>query len=249
MRPAITLRVILLLIAVSIASASSGCGGSSDPAVAKIAGVTTITRSQFLHWQLIQAITQYKLNPNAPVPKAAISDSPSYAECSSFLARLPTPVVGPKQPPKTKTQALARCKQNHQQLKETTLKNLLLWNWLLGAGAALGFRPNEAEVKKQLKLTLSFLGLHERSPEQTLTDILFRAKVEVAERRLYEGSKAAIAKLPKTLTGKKREKVALEISERWISERRWASRTTCEPGYVMAGCSEYKEPGAAQPSS
>jgi hypothetical protein len=240
MRPKSTLRALILLVALSI-TLVDGCGGGGSDAevVAKVAGVTTITKGQLLHWLTILAISQYQLNPSAPVPKGAISESPDYPACARFLAEVQQSGETQKRH-QTKAQVVADCKQKYQVLKEITLRSLLFWNWLLDEGAALGIRPSEAEVRQQVKRTLRILA-HGRSPEQTLADILFRAKVEAVELKLYEGREAAIRRLPKTLTGKQREKAAIGIVEHWFSERQWTSRTTCEPGYVMSSCSEYKE--------
>ena len=119
--------------------------------------------------------------------------------------------------------------------------------WLAGEAKAQGVSVSEAEARQRLaKLKQqsfpkagSLAKFLARSHE-TEADLLGRVKIELLESRI--AAKVAAGK-----SAAQRKSVLAAFQQAF--ERRWKSRTTCKPGYVMEDCSEYKGKPESQTST
>jgi hypothetical protein len=119
--------------------------------------------------------------------------------------------------------------------------------WLLGEAGAQGVSVSEAEVKQRLAelKRQSFpkagsLGRFLAKSHETEADLLERVKVELLESRIA-------AKVTAGKGGAQRKSILAGFQQAF--QRRWKSRTTCKPGYVMEDCREYAGKPESQASS
>ncbi|HTB71017.1 MAG TPA: hypothetical protein VK707_08560 [Solirubrobacteraceae bacterium] len=221
------------MLAATLALAACG-GGGSDAVIARV-GTHSITTGTLDRFAAIEAVLTYQLNPTQPVPKGVVPDPPSYADCIAYLAKTPTTLIAPKQHPST-AQLKARCRQKQETLRHHMLDILITNYWLEGEGAARGVAVSDAELNQALD-------------RQFPTQAAFRSFLKITgekasdERALLRAS-LMTTKLQQAVTSQKgltgaQQQQALA---RFIREftAKWSARTSCQPGYVVQECKEYK---------
>jgi hypothetical protein len=228
------LGAILLTINVT------ACGsGGSDEVIARIAGVASINKGMVEHWIPIVAIQAYEPTPRKQLPKGLVPDPSDYKDCIAYLKATSKELGGP-QP--TVVQLKQQCARKEQQLRKAALDFLIQAEWLIGEGAEEGLTPTDTEINQRLtydKTTVYPAGAKFqqflRLTRQTLSDMRFRAKIQLLEVEL--GKKWFHPSGPGT-------KQAQESGGKKTAEftRKWASRTTCHAGYTLSDCKEYKGP-------
>ncbi len=178
------------------------------------------------------------------------ADSPASVAQTSTAAADMVATVG--QTPITKacfehwtsvTAALSHSKA-HSKAQRATLKNqvlgfLITSQWVFAEAAHLGISVSEAEVRQRLhQITAkqfpkaSQLKHYLASIGETEADLLMRIKVELLESKIAQhvtGGKTASTE-PHLLLNDFQKSF----------ETRWRARTSCQPGYVMEDCKEYK---------
>lgn len=148
------------------------------------------------------------------------------------------------------TAAIGHAK-SHGAVKNQVLGFLITSQWVIGEAAHLGLSVSAAEARQRLHQitakrypTTARLRNYLRSIGESEADLLMRVKVELLE-----------AKIARHVTGGKTATTEphLLLSDFQSSfEKRWRARTSCQPGYVMEDCKEYKgarHPPAASSSS
>jgi Raf kinase inhibitor-like YbhB/YbcL family protein len=154
------------------------------------------------------------------------------------------------------TAALSHSKA-HSKAQRATLKNqvlgfLITSQWVFAEAAHLGISVSEAEVHQRLhQITAkqfpkaSQLKHYLASIGETEADLLMRIKVELLESKIAQHITAG-----KTTST---EPHLLLNDFQKSFETRWRARTSCQPGYVMEDCKEYKgtlqAPAASSSSS
>jgi phosphatidylethanolamine-binding protein (PEBP) family uncharacterized protein len=115
---------------------------------------------------------------------------------------------------------------------------LITSDWVLAEAAARGIAVSEAEVEQRLahieRASFPKAGSVKRflaRSGETEADLLARVKVELLESRI-----AARVTAGKSAAQRK----ALLASFQKAFQRHWKSYTTCEAGYVMEDCAEYR---------
>jgi phosphatidylethanolamine-binding protein (PEBP) family uncharacterized protein len=119
--------------------------------------------------------------------------------------------------------------------------------WLLGEASAQGVAVSETEVKRRLAelKRQSFpkagsLAKFLAKSHESEADLLGRVRVELLESRIA-------AKVTAGKSAAQRKSTLASFQEAF--QRRWKARTTCQPGYVMEDCSEYKGKPESQTTS
>jgi hypothetical protein len=229
---------------------SQGCGGGSDPTVAQIEGVGSISKSVLQHWMPIEARIIYQEVPTSAPPKGVMPDPPNYAECITFLK------VYLKPDPQTVTghvgdraELKRECDHQYKELKWITLNTLIGWYWEIGQGNALGIHVTDGEVKSRfLQASQVFvpkggtLANYLRWTDESRADMLFRSRVQLYESKIHKKALAEIRRISKILDAKQREEEGQRLSA-WITPaQRWVGKTTCVTGYVASSCREYRGP-------
>jgi hypothetical protein len=252
---AVGLRVTLLgAIAVAILSVSacgSGGGKGTDEVVAQISGVASISKSVLDHWIPVEGTVLYNESPTKPIPKGVIPDPPEYSACIAYSrthAAQPTESIPPNQ---TVAQLKSKCANRYQELKVLALNTLIGWYWTIGAGQELGMQVSEAEAKARLKEVTpngfpseaafkKFLRL----TGQTVSDMVFRSKVQVFENKLLAKVKEAESEVPTSLGTQERQAALTRLANALPPNSKWAAKTTCSGGLVVSACKQYKGPEA-----
>jgi foldase protein PrsA len=241
-------RGIAMMGAIALATSMSACAGSSgnsDKIVARVAGVGSISKRMLDHWMPVEATLVYQEMPKRPVPRGVIPDPPSYTACIAYLRTVGNK-LGTSGPPTT-SQLRAECKRQYQNLKELTLNTLIGWDWTLGEGAALGMRVDDNEVRRRLATVNERLFSNNgefkdylKWTGQTVTDMLFRSRVQLFEVKIHEQLLAAGRHLPRSLTSHEREAALAKIVEKLPPNRAWVAKTSCEAGFIVSGCRQYR---------
>jgi len=246
----LNIRSLSILGATTLAicglTACGGGGGDSDRVVARITGGGTITKADVEHWMPVEAVVLYQEYPTKPVPEGVVPDPPTYTACVAYLQTSQQKLVesGPK--PST-TQLKNKCAAKNKELKELTLNTLIVWNWTIDAGLALGMKASDAEVKARFNE-----GKQRYFPKgeefanylmwtgQTVSDIVFRSRVQVFEAKLLKDLEA-IQKNTGLTAQQKREALA-KFMQALPPGKQWAAKTTCVKGYVVSACKQYNGP-------
>ena len=238
-------RALVLLgacVIVSVCMAACGGGGTDAKPVVRV-GDVSFSKAAIDHWIAFQAVVDYQLNPQHPVPKGVIPDPPAFTACVGHLE-----AIAPKQVqmPST-TQLRSKCQQNYQALKQHVLGVLISFEWLIGESAGQGVSVSEGEVERQYARYIA-----ERLPHTgelknylantgaSLSDELLRTRVDMLATRLLQKLTAQAARLPV----QQRQRVI----ERFYAEipRRWVPKTSCSVGYVIPDCRQYEGPASPE---
>lgn len=225
-----------------------GCGGSGQSvsaSVASVAGVAQISGATLTHWMPIEAHIIYSEKPSAPPPAGVMPDPPEYTACIAFLAKYlkqsePSEVTG--------ASALKRaCEKQYRELKAITLNTLIGWYWIIGQGEALGVKVTPTEVRerltavnKRLFATAADFENYLRWTSETLSDMMFRSRVQLFESRIREKTLAEAKRASTIKSQKQKQEVLNRLSENLSPAQHWVTKTTCSPGYVVSSCAEYK---------
>jgi hypothetical protein len=233
-------------VAVTITGLTACGGGSSGEIVARVTGVGSISRATLEHWMPVEAVVLYQEYPTRPVPKGVIPDPPGYAACIAYLKATPQKLVesGPKP---TAVQLKSKCRQKYQELKALTLNTLIVWDWTIAAGLALGMKATDAEVRarfdegnKRYFPRRAEFARYLRLTGQTVPDMLFRSKVQVFEAKLIEKKTALEKQLPHGLSAQRRQRALAKFVANLPPGKQWAAITSCRDGYVVSACKQYK---------
>jgi Raf kinase inhibitor-like YbhB/YbcL family protein len=214
--PALSLPALVLLAVVMLA----GCGGGAT---------STSTPSS-------------STAPNAS-PSAAHEASSAHAVATHPLAPSGSAVAFVARTPISKSsyahwQTVERALGAKGSTSHQTLGFLITSAWVLAEAASQGVSVSSAEVNSRLTQLE-----HQSFPQagslqkflarshETEADLLKRVRVELLESRI-----AAKITAGKSATQRK----TILASYQLTFQRRWKSRTTCETGYLMEDCSEYR---------
>lgn len=224
-----------MLLAITCAIGSVGCGKSESSRVIARVDRATITIGTFRHWLHIVAARDYKLAPTRPLPSWVLPDPPRYRRCTAHLAAVSKPSSADSTP-----SYRATCVQQYQHLKEQTLNFLLTGTWFIQEGRARGIQESDREVRARVGRVIEqeFGGRagFERDRKfigETFADEMFRSSFKI-----YSEKMEAPFRAPDGTLSTRRAR----IFAAWVEAfpKRWASRTTCSPGYVVPNCREYK---------
>jgi foldase protein PrsA len=193
-----TLRLTSALGAVMFALIGlSACGGSSGipgNAVAKVSN-TALTKTTFVHWMSVAAISGESAAGRALAKKPAPPDPPAYTACVAHLQEVAQAELAAKRLKTLPATAKLKkaCEQQFQTLKQEVLGFLISSEWILGEAASLGVHVSDAEVKKQfLKIrTQQFPTAAEfekflASSGQTVSDLLLRVKLNMLSQKIQQ---------------------------------------------------------------
>jgi Raf kinase inhibitor-like YbhB/YbcL family protein len=151
------------------------------------------------------------------------------------------------------TAALSHAKAQHRAaLKNQVLGFLITSQWVLAEAAHLGLDVSEAEVRQRLHQVTakqfpkaSQLKHYLASVGETEADLLMRVKGELLESKIAQHVTAG-------KTASTEPHLLLSDFQKSF-EARWRARTSCQPGYVIEDCREYKgvphAPAASSSSS
>jgi hypothetical protein len=222
-----------LTAAVLLTTTMSACGSSSDEAVVQVAGATPITKGLIAHWIPIEAVLSYDVTPVNPVPAGAIPDPPKYTKCMAFLKAHQTPAEaaeGKPTPPRLK----ANCAREEQNLKGKVLRYMIAYRWEKGELARRGLSLSSSELNKAIR----FFETYDFTPKE-FRAYLIHSKETREDLRIITEINAMGTKLQEKALLKKGFSPERQRHEIADMVRRWAAKTSCKAGYVVAGCKQY----------
>lgn len=233
--------VTLLAVAVGMAA----CGGSGNKAASETApsaasqsqvvaraGNATITRAQVSHWMGALAGSDYfTLSHQHIAPAGLVSDPPNYARCVAQIEALAaqSPSHHAKE---TGVQLLARCRHMYEALRIQAMTLLVRNVWFIGVDSDEGVSATNSEVqsffaqqKQKEYPTEEALHRYLTSRRLTLSDLMTEMKVTLlAQKEL-----------------KKIEDGGAQARQKFTeSEKRWIAKISCQPGYIVKYCKQYK---------
>lgn len=236
---------------VALALASAGCGGagarassrgtphvSPNEVVAQVGGAS-ITRATVNKWMNTLATADYYLlSKKQAAPAGLVSDPPNFPRCVSSLeaAIAHSPLPGFRT---TGTQLLTKCQQLYRALRAQATSFLVQAQWVTAVLRDLGVTATEQEVLKLYRQTKE-RGIppgSEKWGNVDAADIVYVAKLDVLAQKMEVKQRRG---------GSAFQRQFAEVGARWTE------RTTCQPGYVVEHCSQYKgEPlyASTQPAS
>lgn len=242
-----TCRYIWMLAATALAAGGlAACGGGgSGGVVAQIDGVGSVTEATLNHWIPVEAAVLYQEVPGGPIPKGVLPDAPGYTACITFLSAHGPKLVESAGTKPTTQQLRRNCEQQLHKLKVLTLNTLIDWYWTLGAGAALGMKVTPAEIQARFTEVNGRLFPHKgelraymENTGQTMTDLLFRAKVQLFEVKESARLTAAAESLA-ALSAQQRQAALRKLFANQPPNKQWAAKTSCLPGFVTSDCKQY----------
>jgi foldase protein PrsA len=230
-------RALVALTAVALlATALSACGSSSNEAVVQVAGATPITKGLIAHWIPIEAVLSYNVTPIKDVPAGVIPDPPQYTKCMAFLKANPIPAESAEGPP-TPAKLKAGCQSKERKLREKVLRYMIAYRWEKGELAQRGLSLSSSELNKALR----FFETYDFTPGE-FHAYLAHSKETREDLRIITEINVMGTKLQERALFKKGFSPERERHELADMVRRWAARTTCQAGYVVAGCKQYHGP-------
>jgi foldase protein PrsA len=176
------------VLAVGVAACGSGVPGNS---VADVAG-NPITTKAFDHWMYVAAKSQAAQNPGAPV--IVPNDPPGFSRCVAQVRRQ-IPSLS-----KTSTKQLqADCKQLFTSLSSQVMDFLIKGYWYQAEAARTHVRVTNAQVQQaftaaknqQFSTSAQFQNFLTQTG-QTLSDILFRFRINTIFRKLIAKHTTAV---------------------------------------------------------
>jgi hypothetical protein len=220
-----------------VLASGSGCGGDK-PAGAevevKVRG-NVITKAMVDHWLHVTAVRDYQLHPLTPAPSGVVPDPPRYTKCIAYMKAIADKPLTPKPAPGTSFKA--QCEQRDQALRTQVLNSLITGYWLIGEGETRGLVATDQAIKQYFEMTWKNAYKNKaefdtslRNAGETISDQLLRAKIKVFSTEIEKqyGVKGGVGANPALL--------------KFLAAfpKKWAARTTCKQGYVVANCKEYK---------
>jgi hypothetical protein len=234
-----------LLLALS-ALALSACGGSEG--LTHIQGSSeTITKPMLDHWMRSLVGEDFRGAIGTKGPVGLVSEPANYTECTEAAAKIiPRGYTGRLK--LNGAQIFSKCHQLHEAVKAQAIAFLLSAQWATLEAKEQGITVTDAEVRKHFENVVlkNYYGSTARERQYLAerhmvhADLLFELKRNMLATRTSPKFQAKVQKAG----GGDRVFARLAL-ERY---RGLIARTSCEPGYVVLSCKEYREPTVAKPS-
>jgi hypothetical protein len=196
-------------------------------------GDHTISAATVNHWIRIESVTSHGGGGvTSAQPKGTLPVPPEYTDCIAYLVSHTQ--GGPKPTP---GQARVSCAAEYNIFKETILGILISYYWDAEEGAAKGLHIADAEVTQYLKQYYPHPGQFGHFlaiSHETLADERLLVRRKLMGAKLTSLSERNTHSLPERVRA-----ISRRISE---EEAKWRPQTSCERGYVVRMCKQYRGP-------
>jgi hypothetical protein len=228
------LTVIAMGFACSLSIASCGGDSPGGDIVAQV-GNTSISRATLSEWMQAVLGGDYYEHLNTPAPAGLVSDPPHYAKCVTAAEQI-VPRSSGGQLATPKSQIAAKCHQLYRALKEQALELLISIDSRIEEGRERGVPATNADVRRLFARVRA-----QQFPKQS-------EYVAYLEQRHWTPS-VEIMQLKRNIVTSKIEEKFQARGEGWQdafahylagSVKKWTAKTSCQPGYVISVCKEYK---------
>jgi hypothetical protein len=230
-------RLLATIIVVLAVAGTLGCGrsgGQPSAVLVRVGASHVITQGMFTHWMLVAALRDAEESGYGAggTQRVVVPDPPKYVAC---IASLPAK-LGAATP--SRGSVKRQCEQHYDVLKAQVLQSLITAEWFFAEGEARGLHVSGAEVKRRVAkvrrngfATQAAWESYLRRGGETEADQQFRSRL-----KLYA------AKVQPQLAGG-REALLAFVKDFPI---RWAARTNCRNGFVVADCKQYRGPASPE---
>jgi len=207
----------------------AACGsGSGSPIVVRM-GPRTITKAALDRWTAIEAVVTYEAYPRGPVPKGIIPDPPNYTNCVAYLQG-----IAPRSSLMPNAQLKQRCQAERSVLQNQMLEILITSYWLKSEAASKGLNVSYAEAKRVLNEKFGTKAARDRF--LALTGEREADEEFLLKRTMLANKLLAVVEGSANSPSDRRQAAARFYSE---LTKRWARRTDCRVGYVVAQCRQH----------
>jgi len=194
----------------------------------------SISRAMYDHWMAISVALRNPPTPGQTPSAPVVPDPPGFPACIAHLqATLPAHQL-------STGQLKAECRRDYTDIQSGTLKFLISAYWTRSEAVDQGIAVSDADVQRrfdQIKQQ-SYRGEADfqkflASSDQTVPDLLFSVKTQMLSVKIQQ-------KITKG-NGKDRGKATQSaLSFAQSSLKKWASKTSCSPGFIVESCKEFK---------
>ena len=236
-------RPILAAIFVVLALGSCGSGNG----VAHIDGSSaSVTRPMLDHWMKATVGTDFRANVGTQAPVGLVSEPADYPRCAETVKRvIPNGHIGKLK--LSNGQIFMKCRQLYRAIKAQALGYLLSTQGAVLEAEEQGLSVSDAELHEEFeRFSREFFG-SQTSRQKYLTerhlvlaDVLYQLKRNMLVRKLT----GRLEVRAKKAGGGVSALVRLALARLRVL----TAKTTCETGYVVLGCNEYREPATPLPS-
>ena len=210
-----------------------GNGGTvASGAAVEVAG-QTVSKATLEHWIPVEAIISREPIPKQPVPEGEVPDPPHYTACIAYLkATTPQPTTGQAKP--TTAQLKSQCQQHYEAVRRHMLEILISYAWTSAEATAQGITVSDHEVEQKFTQFK-----HEQYP----TEAIFQKFLKYTGENLSD--ELLLVRFD-MLSNRLEQKIIHQGGIAGATEfyrefpKRWAAKTSCNPGYVVPDCKQYK---------
>jgi hypothetical protein len=211
-------------------TASIRDAAAAHAVVAQVVGATPITGASYDHWLAVGEATVEMPKRTGPLPKPVHYEPPFFTACIVHLR--PTAAGA------STSELRSKCRKTYEGIQERILNFLITGYWLRREASEHRVTVSPAEVRKRFEevrhahyTTASFRRLREAS-RQTVADLEFAVETQMLSAKLLEV-------FTKAHPHERSEQATIAAFNKSI-RRTWMPQTSCEPGYVVADCKQYK---------
>lgn len=200
----------------------------------------SIGKATLAHWMRVKLGVDYLTNIGTPAPLGLVSEPADYPRCAAAASKI-VPREQSGKPKLSGAQIKRKCQQLYQAIKEQVLSSLITAQWTAVEASKAGVHVSAAALHGNFERYRdqdmpSEAQLHKYLTDRhwSISDILFERKQSLlligltpkleAESKRAGGGEAGYAK------------VILAHQRKQLAE------TSCQKGYVVPGCKEYREP-------
>ena len=240
MHRARTLLPLALACCLALAGALGGCGGGSSDSLVQLQGSSaSISKSTLDHWMRAKVGADFRASIGTKGPQGLVSEPADYSECAAAARK----IVRRSFTGKLKlsdAQIKRKCQELHQAVKEQALGSLIAMRWAEIEAARAGTHISPAFLHKEYERYRAHTFPIEAELQRylaerhwSISDVLFEVKRNLLARELAPKFEAEARK-----AGDDGGFAKLGLGQ----EHAHIAKTSCEAGYVVPGCREYREP-------
>jgi hypothetical protein len=241
-------RLALSPVTLGLAAlAVNGCGSSDSVVHFKGAPHASISKATLDHWMRSIVGSDFRISLAAEGPTGLVSEPANYPQCidsAKLVAR--RSMFNQLQLSRTRIDQI--CHQLYRSIQAQTLSFLISAQWTTAEAAQAHISVTNREVthdfdqtRPQRFPTEQDLHKYEAERQLSLADLLYQAKIDALVSKLLPRFQQQL----KQAGGSEQAYVKLALAH----DKDLISRTSCTSGYVVAGCSQYREtPGSTPPA-
>jgi hypothetical protein len=240
-------RLAISLAASAVLSVTAGGCGSAE-SVVHIAGASdvSISKPTLDHWMRAMVGGDFRQSLGTRGPTGLASEPADRERCLAAV-KLVAPRSFFNQLKQSRAELEKVCRELHRSVEAQALSFLIATRWAEVEAAELGITVTDADVRQL------FAGFrkHLYPTERDLHDYLAERQWSLADvlyqfRRDALNSKVALRVEQKLKRSGGGAQAFAKFSLKHYSDL--VARTSCEPGYVVPNCSQYRGPSSVSPS-